>query len=72
MDSITVPFNKLYEFIVRYKNSEVNYITLSLLKPEKDTDGNIIPSTLMIKAFDSDVIEWFVEEYIECVRAQEV
>ena len=57
VNSITIPFDKLCEFTCKVKRSGLNCVSLTLLEPEEDSDGNTIPATLVVNAFCSDITE---------------
>ena len=48
VNSITIPFDKLYAFIWQTKRADLDYVTLTVLEPEVDSDGDKIPATWLL------------------------
>ena len=60
MNDITIHFNELRKAISQLEAYNCKCVTLTLLEPEEDSCGDLIPATLVLSCGD-------VEEYIESI-----
>ena len=61
MNNIILKFKDLHDVVNQLDRYRSENITLTLLEPEEDVEGDMIPATLIL-SFDE------VEEYIESIR----